>query len=160
MGAALYDDSPVFVKTWLGGTKLYESGKNRLHEIKFRIVETRGAAYPSKPTFHDSYLQIESMTEELTYSGDETFHDWTAMISGFNRNAPNIRTAIPFMNWSMLIAHGLLEWTPIFKTLRVLGLAGALPFCNVEAGKIIRVCPGIITLQSTVLPYVAAEPKP
>lgn len=160
MGAALYDDSPAFVKVWLGGVYPFSSGSNRLNEVVIRIVGTPGTLTVAKPTFHSSYCQIGSMTEEVTLNGADEWHDWTVRITGFNRTVPASRAAMPFMNWSMLLARGIKEWEPRVETKRVMGLSKVLPYMDVPIGKICRVCPGVITMHYTIMPFVAAEPSP
>jgi len=44
--------------------------------------------------------------------------------------------------------------------LRVMGLSKALPYQDVPPEKICRVCPGVVTMQYTIMPFVAAEPNP
>jgi len=160
MGAALYDDSPAFIKVWLGGVYPFSSGSNRLNEVMIRIVGTPGTLTVAKPAFHSSYCQIGSMTEVVTHEGADEFHDWTVLVSGFNRVVPSNRAAMPFMNWSMLLARGIQEWEPRVETLRVMGLSKALPYQDVPPEKICRVCPGVVTMQYTIMPFVAAEPNP
>lgn len=164
MGAAVYPNlfgsDMAFAHVWLGGLWRYQEGENRLTEVVIRIVATPGALTVAKPTFHSVYCHVENMTEVISVDNQNEYHEWTVKIDRFIRRVPSMRTAIEFMNWSIQLNKGVDEAEPHCETRSIKGASGELPFRDIDPSKIVRVCPGVISMHHSIRPYLAAEPNP